>query len=372
MLAWAGAYYNTPMGMALERGSRRKMGPGLDGLETIIHRSTQGKDDVTMTAKTAHAVLVAMWASLAAAPPAAAQAYPTKPIKIVVGFAAGGPTDVIARVLAKDMSVSLEQSVVVENKTGANALIATEVVARAEPDGYTLLFASLSHNVNRIVSKEAKYHPVKDFAPITLTANLPLLLVTHPDAPFNSVQDLIALAKAKPGEITYGSAGNFGSAHLAAAVLETRAGVKMTHVPFRGNAPALAEVIAGRVSFMFYPMIGIADQVAQKQLKVIAVGTEQRHPDFANVPTMAEQGIPDFEQTAAWVGLLAPAGTPDAVVKKLYDVAKKSLVKKETVDLLKSLGAVVVGDTPQEFQAYLERDVERWERVIAASGLKAE
>jgi tripartite-type tricarboxylate transporter receptor subunit TctC len=317
-------------------------------------------------------ILMAAGAFLCAAAPVAAQTFPVKPIRIIVGFAAGGPTDVIARLLAKDMTATLDQSVVVENRTGANALIATEAVSRADPDGYTLLFASLSHNVNRIVSKEAKYHPVKDFAPITLAATLPLLLVTHPDAPFNSVRELVALAKAKPQAITYGSAGNFGSAHLAAAVLESRAGVKMTHVPFRGNAPALAEVIAGRVSFMFYPMIGIADQVAQKQLKVVAVGTEKRHPDYPDVPTMAEQGFANFEETAAWVGLLAPAGTPEVIVKKLHAAAAGSLAKAETVERLKTLGAVVVGDTPAEFKTYLEQDVERWERVIAASGLKSE
>ena len=251
-------------------------------------------------------------------------------------------------------------------------LIATEAVARAGGDGYTLLFASLSHNVNRITSKEAKYHPIKDFAPITLAATLPLLLVTRPDAPFNTVQELIALAKANPGALTYGSAGNFGSAHLAAAVLETQAGVKMTHVPFRGNAPALAEVIAGRVSFMFYPMIGIADQVAGKQLKVIAAGTEQRHPDYPNVPTMAEQGIANFQETAPWVGMLAPAATPADVVGKLHDATTKSLTRPESIERLRTLGAIVVGNTPQEFTAYLEKDVARWERVIAASGLKPE
>jgi tripartite-type tricarboxylate transporter receptor subunit TctC len=155
-------------------------------------------------------------------------------------------------------------------------------------------------------------------------------------------------------------------------VLASQAGVKMTHIPFRGNAPALAEVMAGRVTFMFYPMIGIADQVAGKQLKVVAVGTEQRHPDFPGVPTMGEQGIANFQETAAWVGLLAPANTPDAIVTKLSDAGRKSLARPETVERLKALGAVVVGDTPPEFKAYLEKDIARWERVVAASGLKGE
>jgi tripartite-type tricarboxylate transporter receptor subunit TctC len=327
---------------------------------------------VAGTARLANAIVLAVLAAISAFAPAAAQTYPAKPVRVIVGFAAGGPTDVIARLLAKDMSIAFDQSVIVENRTGANALLATETVARADADGYTLLFASQAHNVNRVTSKEAKYHPVKDFAPVTLAATLPLLLVTHPGAPFNSVQELVALAKAKPDAITYGSAGNFGSAHLATAMLERQAGVKMTHIPFRGNAPALAEVIAGRVSFMFYPMIGIADQVAQKQLKVIAVGTVKRHPDYPDVPTMAEQGITNFEETAPWVGMLAPAGTPDAIVKKLNDAARNSLTKAETVERLKALGAVVVGDTPPEFRTYLEKDIERWERIIAASGLKVE
>jgi tripartite-type tricarboxylate transporter receptor subunit TctC len=335
-------------------------------------RERPREDDVEGIARLAGASVLGAWAATFAFAPAAAQNYPTKPVRVIVGFAAGGPTDVIARLLAKDMSIAFDQSVIVENRTGANALLATETVARAEADGYILLFASQAHNVNRVTSKEAKYHPVKDFAPVTLAATLPLLLVTHPGAPFNSVQELVALAKAKPDTITYGSAGNFGSAHLATAMLERQASVKMTHIPFRGNAPALAEVIAGRVSFMFYPMIGIADQVAQKQLKVIAVGTVKRHPDYPDVPTMAEQGIANFEETAPWVGMLAPAGTPDTIVKKLNDAARNSLTKAETVERLNTLGAVVVGDTPQEFRTYLEKDIERWERVIAASGLKVE
>jgi tripartite-type tricarboxylate transporter receptor subunit TctC len=301
-----------------------------------------------------------------------AQTYPAKPVKIVVGFSAGGPTDVIARIMAKDLTESLGQSFIVENRTGANAMIATEAVARAEADGYTLLFASLSHNVNRIVSKEAKYHPTKDFAPITLAAALPLLLVAPPDAPFNSLQELLKLAKEKPGTLTYGSAGQFGSAHLAAAVLESRAGVKMQHVPFRGNAPALAEVLAGRISFMLYPMIGIAGYVAEKKLKVLGVGTEKRHPDYPDVPTMGEQGVPNFEETAPWVGLLAPAGTPEPIVSALARASQASLARPETKKRLRELGGIVVGNTPKEFTAYLEKDIERWERVIKASGLKTE
>ncbi len=179
---------------------------------------------------------------------AGAQTYPAKPIRLVVGFAAGGPTDVIARVIAQDMTGTLGQPVLVENKTGANAMIATQDVKRAAPDGYTLLMTTLSHNVNAILLAEQKpYDPIRDFTPITLVCLLPLVMVTKADAPFNSVQDVVNAAKAKPGEVTYASAGNGGSAHLAAALVEALSKAKMTHVPFRGNAPALTEVMAGRV-----------------------------------------------------------------------------------------------------------------------------
>ncbi len=304
--------------------------------------------------------------------PAFAQDYPAKPIRLVVGFAAGGPTDVIARIIAQDMTIMWGQSVIVDNRTGANSLIATETVAQAAPDGYTLLFASLSHNVNAILLPKVQYGPLKSFAPVSLAAVLPLLLVSKPDTPFTSVQELIKLAKAKPGEVVYGSAGNGGSAHLAAALLETSSGAKMTHVPFRGNAPALTEVVAGRVTFMFYPMIGIQDYVQTKRLKVLAIGTPKRHPDYPTVPTMAESGFSGFEDTAPWVGLLAPARTPPAIVERLNDAVRKSIAKPESKKRLEALGAITIGNSPAEFVTFLQQDWDRWARVIKAAGVKAE
>ena len=309
---------------------------------------------------------------LAASLPAFAADYPTKPIRLLVGFAAGGPTDVIARIIAQDITAAWGQSVVVDNRTGANSLIATETVAQSAPDGYTLLFASLSHNVNAILLPNVKYSPLKSFAPICLAAVLPLVVVTKPDATFNSVKELVALAKSKPAEVTYGSAGNGGSAHLAAALLEVSSGAKMTHVPFRGNAPALTEVMAGRVNFMFYPMIGIADLVQAKRLKVVGAATVKRQPDFPNVPTMAEQGFNGFEDTAPWVGMLAPEKTPAAIVNKLNAATRASLVKPDSKKRLDALGAIVVGDSPAEFTAFLQKDWDRWARVIKAAGVKAE
>jgi tripartite-type tricarboxylate transporter receptor subunit TctC len=318
-------------------------------------------------------ILASVVLMLALVGAAAAQAnYPDRPIRLVIGFAAGGPTDVIGRIVAQDMSATLGQSIVVENRTGANAQLATEAVSRADPDGYTLLFASLSHIVNFLIVPNAKYHPLNDFIPISNAAVLPMLVVTASSAPYSTLGDLITAAKQKPGELLYGSAGNGGSAHLAAAMLERAANVKMSHVPFRGNAPALTEVLAGRISFMFYPMIGIGEYVADNKLKILASGTKQRQADFPNVPTMAESGLNGFEDTAPWVGMLAPAKTPAPIVQKLVDAMQQSLRKPETVARIRKLGGNIVGDNSAEFRAFLVKDMERWDRVIKASGIKAE
>ena len=199
-------------------------------------------------------------------------------------------------------------------------------------------------------------------------------MVTKPDSPFKPrCRTSIKAAKAKPGEVSYASAGNGGSAHLAAALRGDLSGTQMTHVPFRGNAPALTEVIAGRVTFMFYPMVGIADQVAQKRLKVLAVSTPKRHPDYPNAPTMAESGFPGFEEYTQGLGIVAPAGTPAAIVDKLNEVIRAALKKPETREKLSGLGAITEGgSTPAEFRAWLQKDAERWARVIKAAGVKAE
>jgi tripartite-type tricarboxylate transporter receptor subunit TctC len=316
---------------------------------------------------------LAFTAALPLTASAQAATYPTQPIKMLIGFAAGGPTDVIGRILAQHMTSTMGQSVVVENRTGANSLIATREVAKAKPDGYTVLFASLSHNVNRLLLNEkAEYEPLGSFAPVSLVANLPLVVVTAYDAPYKTLQDLIAAAKSKPEAVSYGSAGNGGSAHLAGALMATMTDTKMVHVPFRGNAPALTEVMAGRVSFMFYPMIGIAGHVADKRLRVLAVGSSKPMPDFPGVPTMDASGFPDFEQTAPWVGMLAPAGTPKAIVDQLNAALKKALAQPEIIKRMKDLGASPIGDTPDEFRAFLVKDSERWARVIKASGIKAD
>jgi tripartite-type tricarboxylate transporter receptor subunit TctC len=303
-----------------------------------------------------------------------AQGYPTKPVKLLVGFSAGGPTDVIARILAQDLTASLGQTVLVENRAGAASMIATQEVKRAAPDGYTLYMTTLTHSVNAVLHAEKKpYDPIADFTPITLVAHLPLVMVAKGDSPFNSAADVVKAAKEKPGEISYASSGNGGSAHLAGALVEALTGTKMLHVPFKGNAPALTEVMAGRISFMFYPMIGIADHVAQKRLKVIGVSTEKRHPDYPGVPTMSESGFPGFEEYTQGLGVVGPAGLPGPVVSRLNGAIRAALVKPETKERLNKLGAITEGgSTPDEFRSWLAKDLERWARVIKTAGVKAE
>lgn len=299
--------------------------------------------------------------------------FPSKPIRFEVGYAAGGPTDVIARLIAQEVSTSLGQSVIVENRAGANGNIATEYVARAPADGYTLIVNTLSHNVNPLLQPQiSKYDPFKDFVPVSLTVVLPQLVVVAENSPYKTLGDLVAAAKAQPSKVSFGSAGAGGSAHLAGELLALRSGAKMTHVPFRGNAPALTEVMSGRVSFMFYPMIGVKNYVQEHKLRVLAVTTAKRDPDYPDVPTMAEAGYPGFEKYVGPVGFLAPAGTPPAVVEKLGNAIRTATQKPAVRDRLRALGGVVVGSTPEEYREWLKGDAQRWEELIKTAHVKVD
>lgn len=318
-------------------------------------------------------VLAAALLGPALVPAYAADVFPSKPIRLVVGFSAGGPTDVIARVLARDMSVALGQTVFVENKAGASSMIATREVKNALPDGYTLLFSSLGLNVNPILlGEQAGFNPKTDFAPISNAATLPLVAVNAYDSPIRTMPELLKKARTKSEAVSFASSGSGGSGHLAGELLATLAKAKMLHVPYKGNGPALLEVMSGRVDFMFYPVIGIADNVAAKRINILAVGTAKRLPQFSDAPTMSEVGFPGFEETAPWVGMLAPAKTPPAVINRLNEAMVKALAKPEVKAQLEKLGAVIVGDSPTEFAAYLQRDYDRWEHVIKAAAIKAQ
>lgn len=319
------------------------------------------------------ATALAIGVGVLGVPGARADDFPSRPVKLVVGYSTGGPTDVLARLLAQDMTDILGQSVIVENKPGAAGRIGTEFVARSAPDGYTLTVSTLSHNVNAILYKGvAKYDPIKDFAPVVLTSLLPLVAVNGYASPTTSLTELIDRARKSPGTVTYGSSGTGGSAHLAAALLETLSGAKMNHVPFKGNGPALTEVIAGRVDFMFYPMVGLKERVDSKQLRALGVSTAKRHPDYPDTPTMSELGFKGFEEYTQGIGVLAPAGTPPTVVAKLNAALNQSLKRPATMERLRNLGAIVAGGSPEQFRDWLVKDAERWQRVITTAGVKVQ
>ena len=304
------------------------------------------------------------------APLAQAQTYPTRPIKLLIGFAAGGPLDTYTRVLAQDLSAALGQPVVVENRPGASGQIATDAVAQAEPDGYTLLSTASTFIVNPILMNKPKPDPLKDFVAVSHTAVLPTVLVVGQDSTANSVQDLVKLARGS--HVTYASAGTGGPAHLAGALLAHSTGTQMTHVPFKGAAPAIAEVMSGRVSYTFYTMSGLKEYVAAKRVKPLAITATQRHPDFPTVPTMTEAGIAGFDNVGAWFGIVAPVGTPAAVVARLNSAIDRSLAKPEVRDRLVGLSMVPVGGPPAAFKSFLEQDQVRWSALIKAADIKVE
>lgn len=311
-------------------------------------------------------VLAVLWAGLAPA-----QSYPAKPIRVIIGYSAGGPTDVLGRIVAQKVSANIGQTMLVENRPGANSIIGTDLVANAPRDGHTIILASIGHTVNPSFYSKVPYDPIKDFSPITLLATLPLIMIVNPSLPVNTMRDVVALAKARPGQLSFGSAGNGSSPHLAGELLKTMAKIDMIHVPYKGNGPALADLMAGQIPLMFYPVIGVAQNVKAGRIRALAIGAKQRLEELPGMPTMAESGFPGIEESAPWVGYLAPARTSAEVVDKLHTEIVRTLSDPEVKDRMKSLGAVMVGNTPAEFATFLKADLLKWASVIKASGAKA-
>lgn len=319
------------------------------------------------------ALAVAAAACMSGGGAALAADFPDRPIRMVIGYSAGGPTDIIARVVAKHMGEHIGQPVVVENKPGASVHIAANDIMNSAPDGYKVLVTSLTLNVNPLLYPDRyNYDALEAFEPVSNFANLPMVVVTNYNSPYQDMQALIADAKANPGKLTFGSSGFGGSAHLAAEMLSAEAGLDMVHVPFKGNGPALQEMIAGRISFMFYPSIGIANYVSDKTLRVLAVGMNEPSPDFPGQPTLDSMGLSGFQEGAPFVGMLAPAGTPEDIVKKLNAAVVAALSDTAVREQLSQLGAQVIGDSPEEFRAFLVEDKKRWEAVIKHGNVKPE
>jgi tripartite-type tricarboxylate transporter receptor subunit TctC len=292
----------------------------------------------------------------------AAAGYPSRPIRIVVGFAPGGATDLVARAVAQKMQEAWGQPVTIDNKPGAGSNIGAEIVARAEPDGYTLLLGTIANATNMSLYKNLKYDTLRDFAPVTQFMAAPSVLVVAPSLPVDDLKGLIALARAKPGTLTYASSGAGGSPHLAGVLLEQRAGIQMIHVPYKGAAPALADVIAGQVNLGFKTALSAIPSMQAGKLKPLAVAADRRLPQIPNVPTMAEAGMPDFE-VSSWNGLLAPARTPPAIVAKLHREVVRILALPDVRERFAAQAAEPVGSTPEAFRAYIQSEIDRWSAV---------
>jgi tripartite-type tricarboxylate transporter receptor subunit TctC len=298
-------------------------------------------------------------------------AYPQKPIRLVVPFPPGGGTDILARLLGHKMSELLSQQIVVDNRGGAGGTIGTDIAAKAPPDGYTLILVSGSHAINPGLYPKLPYDSIGDFAPITQIATAPGILVVNPSLPVKSVKDLIALARTKPNEINYASAGSGTPPHLAAELFKVMAKIDMVHVPYKGNAPAFTDVIGGQVSLIFPTMPSAMPFIKSGKLRPIAVTSAKRSPAAPDIPTIAESGLPGYEATS-WYGILAPAGTPPQIVARLHEVLVSVIGAPDMKDKLAAQGLDPVGNTPQEFAAVIKSEIVKWAKVIKASGAKPE
>jgi tripartite-type tricarboxylate transporter receptor subunit TctC len=317
------------------------------------------------------AVVVAL-AGLLGAATVAAQSYPTRPIRMVVAYPPGGGTDIVGRMMAQRFTEQLGQNVVVDNRGGATGNIGTELVARSAPDGYTLLMGNVAPNaINVSLFKSLPYDPVKDFAPVSLVAATPNVLVVHPALPVNTVKELIALARAKPGALNFPSAGIGSSSHLAGELLKSLAKIDMVHVPYKGGGPALTDLLAGQMQLMFATMPAAMPHVKAGKLRAVAVTTAKRSQTFRELPTVAEEGVAGYE-ASTWYGLLAPAGTPQPVVERLHQETVKALAGAELRERLAAQGFEPVGGSPAEFTAYIKSEIAKWGRVIREAGIRAE
>jgi tripartite-type tricarboxylate transporter receptor subunit TctC len=319
----------------------------------------------------AFSVLLTAAFALAVGVPAQAQdAWPNRSVRMVVPFAAGGATDVVARALGKDLSELWGQPVVVDNRGGAGGNIGADVVAKSLPDGYTLLMASGSIlTVNPHIYAKLPFDPQKDFIPVTNVASGPQLVVVHPGVPAKSVRDMIALAKTKPGTVNFGSAGIGSQTHMAAENFVDAAGINATHVPYKGEGPALADLIAGQIQFVLANIAAAAPHVNNGTIRALAVTSLTRSPLLPDVPTVAESGITGFENSG-WFGILVPAGTPQAIVNKIHADTVKVLERREMKERLSVQGMAPVGNTPAAFANAIQDESKRWEQVVKSRGLK--
>lgn len=309
-------------------------------------------------------------ASLMAAPVALAD-YPEQPIRLVVGFSAGGTTDVVARVVGKEIGEALGQPVVVENRPGAGSNIAAEMVARAKPDGYTLLMVAVTSAINDTLYKNLSFDLVEDFSPVALAVRVPNVLVVHPDVKANSVAELVDLLKKNPGKYNFASSGSGTSIHMAGELFKLRAGVDVAHIPYKGSANAVTDLIGGQVEYMFDNMPSAWPHVESGKLRALAVTTAERSKTAPNLPTMQEEGFEGFD-VSSWFGVIGPKGLPADVVEKLNKAIRAALAKPEVQERMASLGAVPADTTPEQFAQFIKTEVDTWRPVVEASGARVD
>ena len=295
--------------------------------------------------------------------------YPSRPIRLIVGFPPGGPVDVVARTLGQQLGEGVGQPVVIENRPGAGGIVGTEAVARAAPDGYTLLTATTTLSIQETLYSNLTYSALRDFTPIAAVAAGPQVLVVNMSVPAKNVQELIALAKARPGQLNYASPSSGGANHLAAEMLKTMAGIDVLHVPYKGGAPAETDLIGGRVTFMFASLPAALARVQAGQLRALAVTSLQRVAGAPDIPTLAESGLPGFEVTS-WYGVVGPAGIPRDIVMRLNGEINKSLASPQMKERMVALGVEGTPGTPEQFFDFIRRDTAKWAKVIKESGAK--
>lgn len=302
---------------------------------------------------------------------AVAQNYPAKPVRVVIPYPPGGPTDILGRIVAQRLSDRFGQTFVVDNKPGASGMIGAEAVAKAAPDGYTLLVNASLHVIYPSLYPKMAFDSIKDFSPVSQIAQVPLILVVNPDLPVKSVKDLIALAKAQPGKLRFSSSGNGAAPHLAGEAFKLHTGVDMQHIPYKGSAPALADLMGGHVDLMFDSLPSSVAHVKSGKLRPLAVSTAKRVPSMPNLPTIAESGVPGFD-LGTWYGVWAPAGTHKDIVNQVSGEIAKILKLPEVRERLATLGAEPVGSAPDEFAAYCRSELSMWAKVVKDSGAKAD
>ena len=297
--------------------------------------------------------------------------YPERPVKLIVPFAPGGGSDLTARIISQRLGEALGKQVVVENRAGGASNIGTEAVARAAPDGYTLLLATLSTSVNASLFPKLSFNVLKDFEPVSLFGAVPLMVVVHPSFPAQSIPDLIAFAKAKPGELNYASGGLGSANHVAGELFKNMAGVQITHVPYKGGGPALADLLGGHVSVLFSTLTSTLDLVKAGRLRALATTGSKRSGAASELPTVAESGLPGYV-VEAWYGVMTPAGTPRPVIDRLATELARIVQAPDVRETLRAQGTEAVGSTPEEFSRYLRAEIDKWSKTVKAQGLRAE